>query len=200
MDIYVDDAALAKVHEALKEHPERAKRALIRTMNDTMQRTQTKLKKNITALYNIKQKDLNGGNAYKGESSNNLIKVKKVNDLKSNAEIEIRGGYLTLYRFTQGNRQPNNKKGAAVKVKVRKSNAVKMSNVNFINYPRGNKNNLQVFQRHRSSRDISRVLKTISVAHMASNEEVATNTQQEAQTIMQERAEHNLKRELQKIK
>lgn len=196
----IDDRELKRIYDGLKSHEEVAKKAVVAALNRTVQTTNSKMQSYIIKTYNIKKADLNGGNQYKGESSNNLIKVKKANYGKLNASVEIRGGYLTLYRFAQGDKQPTNKKGARVKVKVSKGKARKMSNVNFINYPRGNKNNLQIFQRHRDSRDISRVLKTISVAHMAGNEKVAEPTQKIANETLQKRATHELERGLQKIK
>lgn len=200
VSIKVDDRELQKIYNGLKEHEEVARKAIISAVNRTIQSTNTELQRHITKNYNLKRQDLNGGSKYKGESSNNLIKVKKATTSNFSASVEVRGGLLTLYRFAQGNKQPTNKKGARVRVKVKKGKAAKMSNVNFINYPRGNKNNLQIFQRHKSSRDISRLLKTISVAHMASNEKVVEPTQKKANETLQKRAEHELQYRLSKIK
>lgn len=200
VEITIDDRALQKIYDGLKEHEEVARKAIISAVNRTVKSANAELQRNITKNYNIKKGDLSGGSAYKGESSNNLIKVKNATTSNFNASIEVRGGYLTLYRFAQGNKQPTNKKGSRVRVKVKKGKAVKMSNVNFINYPRGNKGNLQIFQRHKGSRDISRVLKTISVAHMASNEQVIEPTQAKANETLEKRATHELEYRLKKIK
>lgn len=200
INIQVNDAELQKIYDGLKEHKKVAAKAVVAALNRTIQSANTELQKHITSIYNIKRKDLSGGSKYKGERSNNIVKLKKASLDNFSASINVRGSNLTLYRFVQGNKQPSNKKGARVKVKVKKSNAAKMSNVNFINYPRGNKNNLQIFQRHRSSRDISRLLRTTSVAHMAANKDVIEPTQEKANETLQKRVEHELQYRLSKIK
>lgn len=200
VDITIDDRELQKIYDGLKEHEEVARKAIISAVNRTVKSANTELQRHISKNYNIKRQDLNGGSQYKGERSNNLIKVKNATTRDFNASIEVRGGLLTLYRFVQGNNQPTNKKGTRVRVKVKKGKTLKMSNVNFINYPRGNKNNLQIFQRHKSGRDISRLLKTISIAHMASNEKVIEPTQAKANETLQKRAAHELEYRLKKIK
>lgn len=193
----VDDAELKKVYNALQKHKDAAQRALIRTVNDTAQRTLTPLKDNITKNYNIKKMDLSGGSKYKGEKSNNLIKVKKISSLRMNASIDVRGGYLTLQRFVKGKKTPSNKKGNRVTVQVKKGKSIKLNNRSFIQNARGS---LQVFNRHSGSRDIWRLLKTVSVAHMASNENVAPKVQESALEIMRKRSEHYINQELKKLK
>lgn len=198
--ISVDDAELEKIHKALEKYPKKAERAIIRTKNDTAQRTLTPLKKLISSRYNIAQGKLTGGGEYAGESSNNLIKVIKTNSINLDSAIRARGGYLTLHRFVKGNKKPRNKRGKGyVSVQVTKGKTTKMGNTTFIQHdPKSN--HPQVFQRRSNSRNISRLLKTISVAHMASNENIAPKVQESALEIMKKRSEHYLERELKSIK
>lgn len=198
INISVDDSELQKVYDALKKYPKSAERAIVRTVNDTAQRTLSPLKKDIASKYNIKQKDLSGGSQYKGESSNNLVKVRKTNNLIQPASISVRGGYLTLMRFVKGNKMPTNKKGRRVSVQVRKGHSVRMSQYNFLQFANGGR--VQVFQRHSDSRKISRLLKTISVAHMASNKDVSNNAQETANEILKKRSQHYIELEMKKIK
>lgn len=199
IDIKVDDAELEKVYQALKKYPKAAERAIIRTKNDTAQRTLAPLKRLVTSQYSVKQKDLTGGSQYKGESSNNLLKVIKSNNINADSAIRARGSKLTLYRFVRGNKMPRNKKGKGyVTVQVKKGGAKTMSRYNFIQYGKGGA--LQLFQRHSNSRKISRLLKTISIAHMVSNENVAPKAMEQAQEILKKRSQHYIDMELKKIK
>lgn len=200
IEIGVDDAELEKIYEALKKYPKKAERAIIRTKNDTAQRTLTPMKELISSRYNIAKNKLTGGSEYAGESSNNLIKAIKTNSINLDSAIRARGGYLTLHRFVKGNKQPRNKKGKGyVNVQVKKGNSVEMGNTTFIQHdPKSN--HPQVFQRRSNSRTIRRLLKTTSVAHMLSNENIAPKVQESALEIMKKRAEHYLERELKSIK
>lgn len=198
IEIGVDDSELENIYQALKKYPKAAEKAIIRTKNDTAKRTLTPLKKLITSQYNIKQKDLMGGNQYKGETSNNLLKVINTNSINSNSGIRARGGHLTLYRFIRGNKMPRNKKGKGyVTVQVHKGGTKKMSRYNFVQYGKGGA--LQVFQRPSNSRNIRRLLKTTSIAHMVSNEKVAPKAMEQAQEILKKRSEHYINQELKKI-
>ena len=200
IDISVDDSELNKIYDALKKYPKKAEKAIIRTKNDTAQRAFTPLKRLISAQYNIAQSKLSGGTYYKGESSNNLIKVIKTNSINLDSAIRARGSLLTLYRFVKGNKKPRNKKGKGyVSVRVKKDKTYKMGRVVFIqNDPRSG--NPQVFMRYSNSRKIRRLLKSTSVAHMAANKDIAPKVQQEALEIMKKRSEHYLNQELKKIK
>ena len=199
IEIGIDDRELEKIYTALKQYPKKAEKAIIRTKNDTAQRTLTPMKKLISARYNIAQSKLTGGSEYAGESSNNLIKVIKTNNINLDAAIRARGGYLTLHRFVKGNKLPTTKKGKRrknpVSVQVKKGKTSKMGNTIFIQQDPKSKHP-QVFQRRSNSRNISRLLKTISVAHMASNENIAPKVQEAALEIMKKRSEHYLEREL----
>lgn len=199
VSIKVDDSDLNKIYKAFKKYPDVAKKAVVAATNRTIQSANTELQRNITQRYNIKKKDLSGGGQYKGESSNNIVKVNKANTGNLKASINVRGGYLTLYRFVRGNKMPRNKKGKGyVSVQVKKGKTAKLSRYNFIQ--RGNGGALQIFQRPSDSRKIRRVLKTASVAHMASNEEVMGNTQKKAQETLKKRVEHEIAHRLNKLK
>ena len=197
IDISVDDAELERVYKALKKYPKSAERALIRTVNDTAQRTVAPLKTEITAKYNIKKKDLSGGSAYKSESSNNLLKVKKVNNLQQNAKIEVRGSSLTLQRFVKGSKTPSHKTRKPVTVQVKKGKVATLNNRTFLQYTHGS---LQIMSRRSGERRISRLLKTTSTAQMASNEEVSNAVQEKSQEVLKKRADHYIDLELKKIK
>ncbi len=201
IEIGIDDTELEKVYQALKKYPKVAEKAIIRTKNDTAQRTLTPLKRLITSQYSIKQKDLTGGTQYEGETSNNLLKVIKSNNINLDAGIRARGSNLTLYRFVKGNKMPRNTKGKGyVTVQVKKGNTQKMSRYNFIQRVGKKKKTLQVVQRHSDSRKIRRLLKTTSIAHMVSNKNVAPKAMEQAQEILKKRSQHYIERELKKIK
>lgn len=197
IEIGVDDAELERVYKALKKYPKSAERALIRTVNDTAQRTLAPLKTEITSKYNIKKKDLSGGSAYKSEGSNNLIKVKKVNNLQQNAKIEVRGSSLTLRRFVKGSKTPSHKTRKLVMVQVKKGKVATLNNRTFLQNTHGS---LQIMSRRSGERRISRLLKTTSTAQMASNEEVSNAVQEKSQEVLKKRADHYIELELKKIK
>lgn len=200
IEIGIDDSDLNKIYNALRKYPKKAEQAVIRTKNDTAQRAFTPLKRLISAQYNIAQNKLSGGTQYKGESSNNLIKVIKSNSINIDPTIRARGSNLTLYRFVKGNKQPRNKKGKGyVTVRVKKDKTFKMGRIVFIqNDPKSG--NPQVFMRYSDSRKIRRLLKTTSVAHMTANKEVAPKVQEEALQIMKKRSEHYINQALKGIK
>jgi len=189
-----DEQDMKRLNKAFRKSPDLAKKACVAATNRAIATANTELQRNITQRYNMKKGNLSGGSAYKGERSNNLIKVKKANFGNPNASINVRGSYLTLYRFISGKQPRRNKKGKMtgyVSVKVLKGGAKKMSRYNFVQTIKGG---TQIAQRHSGSRQISRVLKTISVAHMASHESVITKTQEKGQEMLQKRINHELDR------
>lgn len=198
VDLKIDDAELNKIYSALKKYPKQVKSASISAVNRTINSANTELQKNITKIYNIKKGDLSGGKKYKSEKSNNMIEVKKANNSNPSAYIRVRGSHLTLYRFVRGAGVPDNRKGKRVTVRVKKANTVKLSRTTFIQQAKGGA--FQIFGRKNGSRKIERLLKTTTVAHMASKKEVLEKTQQKAQETLKKRVEHEIEYRLNKIK
>ena len=149
-------------------------------------------------MYNIPKSDLQGGSKYKGEQSNNLVKAKKISSLHQQAKVEARGGLLTLQRFVTNERTPSHITREMVKVKVKKGKAKKMGRYAFLQNDQSG--NLQVFKRRSGKRKIDRLLKTTSVAFMASNDEIAPKVQDAIQDKLDKRVEHYIDREMKKIK
>lgn len=201
IEIKIAEKEIENIKSALKGHPEAMERAIIRTRNDVAERGMPKVVSAIRKKYNIKKEDLLNGKQYSSEKSRNLIKFKKTNSINQIPSIEIRGSLLTLVRFAEENKP--NKKGVVskqVKVKVKKGRAKKLSKYTFIQTVKGHN---QILARRQGSREIYKLLKTTSVAHMANNKEVqitAMDGKSGINTLLEKRSQHYINQELRKIK
>ena len=196
--IEADEKSLKRLKSALEKYPKAAETAMIRLMNEAVTKGSGELLKLIPQKYNIKKSDLQGGSRYKSEQSNNLVKAKKISSLHQQAKVEVRGGLLTLQRFITNTRKPSHITREILKVKVKKGKAKSLGKYAFLQNDESG--NLQVFQRRSNSRKISRLMKTTSVAFMASNEEIAPKVQEAINDKLEKRVEHYIDMELKKIK
>lgn len=191
----VDDKKLKKIYASLKIIEKQSPQAMANALNRATDTAKSKLSSNITKVYNIKKSALSGGGGFKSDESNNLIKVHKASKQDLSAYVDVRGRYLTLYRFVpSAYRLPNNKKGSKIAVKVKKGKQKKLSKNHFINYPKGQRGNYQIFQKESATGQIRRLARTTSVAAMAKNEKVIEPTLAAAQEMLNKRIEHELKR------
>lgn len=197
MKVQADETSLKKLMNGLEKYPSSAEKAMIQLINEAVTKGHGELLKQIPKTYNIKKQDLQGGKSYKSETSNNLVKANKISSLRMQASIEARGGYLTLQRFVVGDRTPSHISRKNVKVKVRKGKNATLNKLTFLQNANGH---LQVLNRQKGKRQIWRLLKTISVAHMASGEKVREPVQSAIEEKMKKRVQHYIDRELKKIK
>ena len=203
MEIQIDTKNLDKLDIELKKFPKEAQKSIPAAINRTLSTVNTKMQREITTKYKLKKSDLSGGNKYKSEASNNLIKVKKASAMLPEGRIEVRGSTLTLSRFLQGSKTPVSYKGktqkqikklrpSRVQVKRGSTKSIKGS---FLAKARGG--TMGIFIRDLNGK--LKMLHTLSVAQMASNKEVAQATQVVATDTLNKRIEHEIEYRINKM-
>ena len=202
MEIKLDTSKLKNVARAMRDFPELAKKSIPPAINRTLSAVNTRMQKDITTKYKVKKSDLSGGKKYKSEQSNNLIKLTKATVRNPSGQINVRGRTLTLSRFLQGKKEPTSHKGKSrkaikriksPKVQVKKG-GTKRVNKSFIAKARGTTG---IFMRDENGK--LRMLRTLSVAQMASNKEVLKSAEQTAVETLEKRIEHEMEYRLDKL-
>lgn len=206
--VNIDTRDLARLTRKLKIIPGEMPDAILSAINKSLASVNTKMQREITVKYKIKKKDLNGkGNKYKSERSNNLIKLKKATRTNINANIEVRGSSLTLARFLSKPKKPVKTKGktaAAIKkipqptVQVFQGGRKRLSQDPKTFVAKGRGKTIGIFKRQPSG--ALTVLRTLSVAQMASNPDVLKAVQAEAKTIMAKKISEEINYRFSKIK
>jgi hypothetical protein len=202
MELSIDTSQLKTLSKAMKEFPTIAKKALPAAINRTVSTVNTKMQKEITTRYKIKKSDLSGGSKYKGEKSNNLIKVKKASVQDPSGNINIRSGTLTLSRFLQLPKSPVPVKGKTKKAiqkikppKVQvKRGGTKPVKGTFVLKANGTTG---IFARDENGK--LRMLRTLSAAQMASNKDVMKVVEETAGETLQQRFEHEMQYRINKL-
>lgn len=150
-------------------------------INRTVTYTKTQLSKEIRARYAIKAKDLNGN-----------FKVKKASKHKLEASINSSGRPLTLpshFNVTPRNVVPGRRYIVRAKIKKGQAQAINTSPSAFIAMLRGVK---QVVRREGPNRYPIKVLRTLSIPQMASNDEVYDKVNELAKRKLNERVTHEI--------
>lgn len=198
----MDEKSLLKLTEVLEAYPKEAAAGIVSAVNKSVHSVNVAMKRSISKKYNLTQKDLNGGGAFKGAASNNLIRENKANYANLSASITVRGGMLNPgARFLSTQKQPRSHKGKT------------MRQIRRIKYPkvtiyRGAKKTMPAFTASgrggttgvfvRDGKKL-KMQKTLSVAQMASNEDVWKQTSETAQKVLAEKVEQELNYRLGKV-
>ncbi|BAK99711.1 hypothetical protein OBV_25130 [Oscillibacter valericigenes Sjm18-20] len=204
MKIYgsMDGESLKKLTEALGAYPKECANGIVSAINKSVHSVNVAMKREISKKYNLAQKDLSGGGAFKSTASNNLIRENKASYANLNASITVRGGMLNPgERFLNTPKQPKSHKGKTMrqirKIKYPKVMIFRGAKKTMPAFTaRGRGGTMGVFTRDGEK---LKMQKTLSVAQMASNEDVWKKTSETAQKVLTEKAEQELNYRLGKV-
>lgn len=206
VDAQFDQNELKKLTNALKDMPKECKSGLVSAVNRSVKTTNTAMQKAITQRYNIKKSDLSGGNTFGSSSSNNLIKLNLAKKTSIEASINVRGSRLALVtaRSMVTPKQPKSTKGktmkqikriAPPKVKILKGKQ-KLYKHSFVATGKGG--TVGLFARDKSSNKLV-MQRTLSVAHMVRQKQIAEATQKAAKEALTKNVAHEIEYRLQKV-
>ena len=206
IDAQFDQNELKKLTNALRDMPKECKSGLISAVNKSAKSTNTAMQKAITQRYNIKKSDLSGGNTFGSSSSNNLIKINLAKKTAIEASIEVRGSRLSLVtaRGMVTPKQPKSTKGkttkqikriAPPKVKILKGKQ-KSYKHSFIATGKGG--TVGLFARDKSN-DKLVMQRTLSIANMVKQRQIAEATQKAAKEALTKNVAHEIEYRLQKV-
>ena len=179
-----------EVTRKLKALKGESETALQKVVNDFKKRSPAWIAKDITATYNIKQKEAKGS---MNSSGNGL-----------DATININGRPLTFSHFGLKPKNAPNKKSYSVSVEVKKGNRETLERLTTFLY-----NGTAFSRRDESGKIVGRItgskgqkrnymrpLYSLSVPQMAENEEVSDKIREDINKNLLKRAEHYLERYL----
>lgn len=206
VDIEFDERELKKLTDALKHIPKECQNGLISAINKSVKTTNTTMQKAITQRYNIKKSDLSKSVKFNGYNSNNLIQLKLATKTTNEANILVRGSRLALVtaRSMVSPKQPKNHKGktmkqikriAPPKVKILKSGQKIFAHAFVATTNRGI---TALFSRDKVT-DKLIMRRTLSVAHMVRQKQIAEATQKAAKEALTKNVAHEIKYRLQKV-
>lgn len=206
IDAQFDQNELRKLTNALKDIPKECKNGLISAVNKSAKSTNTAMQKAITQRYNIKKSDLSGGNTFGSGSSNNLIKINLAKKTAIEASIDVRGSRLALVtaRGMVTPKQPKSTKGKTIKqikrmappkVKILKGKQ-KSYKHSFIATGKGG--TVGLFARDKSN-DKLVMQRTLSIANMVKQRQIAEATQKAAKEALTKNVAHEIEYRLQKV-
>lgn len=184
INLKIDDSELKKTIKQLSGVPKEIPRAAASAINRTLTFTRKRVNQEVRKTYNIKSGDIT-----------KTLEIHKANASNLSASIISKGGRLTLGRF--GRSVGSWKKGKKIKVKVKKT-GIKVVNTNPKAFIAGLTGNSHIVKRVGKSKYPIKVLHTLSVPQMISNENVSEKVQQEASEKLQERIEHEVEYRLSK--
>lgn len=194
VDAQFDQNELKKLTNALKDIPKECKSGLVSAVNKSVKSTNTAMQKAITQRYNIKKSDLSGGTKL------NLAKKTSLE-----ASIEVRGSRLALItaRGMVTPKQPKSHKGktmkqikrmAPPKVKILKGKQ-KTYKHGFIATGKGG--TVGLFTRDASGK--LEMQRTLSIANMTRQRQIAEATQKAAKEALTKNVAHEIEYRLQKV-
>lgn len=117
IDARMDPKQLKKLTKALDDAPGECRKGLVSAINRSVKTTNTAMQRAVTQRYNIKKSALSGGDSFKSDSSNNLIKPILATTSKLQGAIEVRGSRLSLVsvRGMITPKEPKSHKGKTMK-------------------------------------------------------------------------------------
>lgn len=198
----INASGFAQLERQMKELEKQIPGAAVAAINRTLSSTFTQMKKEVTSKYNIKSSDISGGSKYKGESSNNLMKVTKANKNQLSAKITSRGSTLTLSRFLKRPTTPDRYKGKSalkrpgvvVMVKKERKN-ITTNNKAFV--AKGKGGVIGIFKRRGKEMVM---LRTASIPQMIGNKDILEKLRVSAIAKLQERIAHEIEYRINKAK
>lgn len=184
INLKIDDSEFKKTIRQLSNVPKQIPKAAASAINRTLTFTRKRVNQEVRKTYNVKSGDVT-----------KTLEIHKANASNLTAYIISKGGRLTLGRF--GRNTGNWKKGKAVKVKVKKA-GIKAINTTPKAFIAGLTGNNHIVKREGASRYPIKVLHTLSVPQMISNENVSETVQREATEKLRERIDHEVEYRLSK--
>lgn len=183
---FINDKEIKQIAIKLKGLPKQIPGATASALNRTLDYTVTQTKKEVTNIYAIKQKEVNA-----------TLKKKRASKSSLNASIQSTGKTIALSKFPHNPKQykPKNKK---VKVKVKKQEGYKIIKTSPSTFVQ-TMGSTHIWMREGKSRTPVRLLRTLSVPQMISNNEVMDVVQRKAGEKLQERISHEIEWRLSKL-
>lgn len=205
IDAKMDPKELKKLTKALKDAPKECRKGLVSAINRSVKTTNTAMQRAVTQRYNIKKSALNGGDSFKSDSSNNLIKPILATSSKLQGAIEVRGERMALVaiRGMITPKEPKSHKGktmrqikrmAAPSVKVLKGKKTRFPHA-FVAKGKGEHTNGQpvigLFSRSKN-RGTMVLQNTLSPANMVRETTVKNATQKAAKEALEKNVAHEI--------
>lgn len=200
-----DEKELKKLTKALKKAPEECRKGLSSAINRSVKTTNTAMQRAVTTRYNIKKGALNGGDSFKSDSSNNLVKPILSTPAKLQGGIDVRGERLALValRGMITPKEPKSHKGktmrqikrmAAPSVKILKGKKTRFPHA-FVAKGKGTHTNGQpvigLFSRSKSG-GVMMLKNTLSPANMVREASVVNATQTAAKEALEKNVAHEI--------
>lgn len=200
-----DEKELKKLTKVLKKVPEECRKGLSSAINRSVKTTNTAMQRAVTTRYNIKKGALNGGDSFKSDSSNNLVKPILSTPAKLQGGIDVRGERLALValRGMITPKEPKSHKGktmrqikrmAAPSVKILKGKKTRFPHA-FVAKGKGTHTNGQpvigLFSRSKSG-GVMMLKNTLSPANMVREASVVNATQTAAREALEKNVAHEI--------
>ncbi|MBN1071152.1 hypothetical protein DVV81_08210 [Clostridium botulinum] len=184
INLKIDDSELKKAVSKLNNVPKEIPKATASAINRTLTFTRKRVNQEVRKTYNIKSAEVT-----------KTLEIHKANASNLTASIISKGNRLTLGRF--GRNTGNWTNGKPVKVKVKKS-GVKTVNTSPKSFVTALTGNSHIVKRVSNKSYPIKVLHTLSVPQMISNQNISEKVQGEAGQKLQERINHEVEYRLSK--
>lgn len=199
IDARMDPKQLKKLKKALEDAPQECRKGLVSAINRSVKTTNTAMQRAVTTRYNIKKSALNGGDSFKGDSSNNLIKPVMATTSKLQGAIEVRGSRLALVaaRNMISPKEPKSHKGKTMKqIKRMAFPSVKVLKGQRTRYPhsfiaKGRGGTVGLFSRGKTTGKLT-MQRTLSPANMVRETTVKDATQKAAKEALEKNVAHEI--------
>lgn len=184
---FINDKEIKQIAIKLRGFPKQVPGATASALNRTLDYTATLTKKEVTNMYSIKQKEVNA-----------TLKKKRASKSSLNAHILSRGKTIALSKFPHNPKQyrPRNKK---VKVKVKKQEGYKVIKTSPSAFVQTMNGGTHIWMRKGKERTPVKLLNTLSVPQMISNDEVINTIQSKSGEKLQERINHEIEWRLNRL-
>lgn len=189
--IFVDTKQIDRLCIELKDFPIEVGEATRLALNRTMDHVVTKAGQLVSKSYAVKSSEVK--ESFKGG-------IKKPTKSNLNASVTSIGHTLSIAHFPHSPSSPGKK--SIIKVKIKKSEGYKAINTNpkpFImttGAKTEDKTQFNVFKRVGKERFPVKVIRTLSIPQMITNENVGSQIQEAATTKLNERLEHEIIRQM----
>ena len=186
IDVKLDDRAFKEMKKAQKKYGEKV---IKRAKRDAARKARTALQKEISKKYNIKQ---NESKKFISTTEDSLCVESKKLTVGTDTHFSI-----TPKKYVTQKDIPVKKRKRATTT-IMRGNKKKFSH-GFILNPAKVKNGAKVMLWKRNGKQEPEPVKSLSVAEMANNKEIAENTQRVMSETFEKRLNHHIDREMSKI-
>lgn len=184
---FINDKEIKQIAIKLQGFPKQIPGATASALNRTLNYTATLTKKEVTNIYSIKQKEVNS-----------TLKKKRASKSSLNASIQSRGKTISLTKFPHNPKQfkAKNKK---VKVKIKKQEGYKVIKTSPSAFVQTMNGGTHIWMREGKERNPVRLLRTLSIPQMISNDKVINKIQRMSGEKLKERINHEIEWRLSKL-